>query len=117
MVIKGWAVPCYPLLFGVVGIMAYLALGELSSPLLVQYVKQRPWIAWVVDLISRSTLEIYVIHQVLIGTCPGLAEIRFPLNIVVLVLVSACAATMLRYLTNPLRRWVDDVTRPAPGVA
>ncbi|MFM7290940.1 MAG: hypothetical protein ACKO6B_06890, partial [Planctomycetia bacterium] len=71
---------------------------------------------WGVDLVASHTLEIYLVHQSLIGAVPALATIPFPFNIVVLVLASVAAAMLLRRVTEPLRKWVDDVTtsgRPA----
>ena len=113
MVVSGVGTQLYPLLFMLVGAVSYVSIGVLSDPVIMQPLRRGRWLAWVVDLVAGLTLEIYVLHQMLISTFPGLATIAFPLNIVLLVLISVAAATLLRLVTEPLRRWVDGLTRSA----
>ena len=116
MIVQGIAAGFYPVLFVLVGTVSYLAIRVLSDPAIVQPLRRVRWLAWIVDLVAGCTLEIYVLHQTLISTFPGLATIQFPLNIILLVLISVAAAALLRMVTDPLRRWVDEVTRPAVTV-
>jgi peptidoglycan/LPS O-acetylase OafA/YrhL len=53
----------------------------------------------------------------LISTFPGLATLQFPLNIILLVLICVAAAIVLRVITEPLRKWVDELTRPSAMTA
>jgi peptidoglycan/LPS O-acetylase OafA/YrhL len=117
MVISGVGAQFYPLLFVLVAAVSCLALRVLSDPVIIQPLKRVGWVAWMVDLIAGLTLEIYVLHQTLISTYGDLAAIPFPLNIVVLVLISVGVAALLRMVTEPLRRWVDGVTRPTAMAA
>ena len=110
MVVSGVGTKLYPLLFVLVGAVSYLMLGVLSDPVVMQSLKRVRWLAWAVDLVAGLTLEIYVLHQMLISTFPDLATIAFPLTIVLLVLISVTAAALLRLVTEPLRRWVDERT-------
>ena len=116
MVIEGVGAQFYPVLFVLVGAISYLALGVLSDPRLIQPLKRVRGIGWMIDLVAGLTLEIYILHQTLISTLKGLAAIEFPINIVLLVVISIAAAVLLRMLTNPLRRWVDATARPAAKV-
>lgn len=113
MIVEGKGAEFYPVLFVLAGGVSYLAIGVLGNPLVIQWCKRTPWLAWVIDGVAGLTLEIYVIHQTLIGTFAGLAAIPFPLNIVLLVVITLAAAVLLRMITQPLRRWVDELTRPA----
>lgn len=117
MVVRGLGAEFYPVLFVLVGAVSYLALGVLSDPVVIQPLRRVRWLAWVVDLVAGLTLEIYVVHQALISTFTGLATIQFPLNIVLLVLISVAVAALLRMVTDPLRRWVDERTLPSATVA
>jgi peptidoglycan/LPS O-acetylase OafA/YrhL len=117
MVVRGVGAEFYPVLFVLVGAVSYLALGVLSDPAVIQPLRRVGWLAWVVDLVAGLTLEIYVVHQALISTFAGLATIPFPLNIVLLVLISVALAALLRMVTDPLRRWVDAMTQPAATAA
>jgi len=116
MVVQGIGAGFYPVLFVLVGVVSYLLLGVLSDQAIVRPIRRVLWLAWVVDLVAGLTLEIYVLHQTLISTFPWLATIQFPLNIILLVLISVAAAALLRMVTDPLRRWVDEWTRPAVTV-
>ena len=111
MIVQGIAAGFYPVLFVLVGTLSYLAIRVLSDPAIVQPLRRVRWLAWIVDLVAGCTLEIYVLHQTLISTFPGLATIQFPFNIILLVLVSVAAAAILRMVTDPLRQWVDEQTR------
>ena len=113
MVIKGVGAEFYPLLFVLVAAMSCLALGVLSDPAVIQPLKRIPWLGSSIDLVASLTLEIYVVHQVVISTFGGLAGIPFPINIALLVLISVAGAALLQRLTAPLRRWVDAITGPA----
>jgi hypothetical protein len=117
MIVQGIGAGFYPVLFVLVGAASYLVIGVLSDPVIMQPLRRVPWLAWGVDLVAGLTLEIYVLHQTLISTFPGLSTIQFPLNIILLVLISVAAASLLRLVTDPLRRWVDGVTGPAAVVA
>jgi len=113
MVVKGVGAEFYPLLFVLVAAVSCLALGVLSDPLVIQPLKRSPWLGWGIDLVASLTLEIYVVHQVVISTFGGLAGIPFPINIALLLLISIAGAALLQRLTAPLRRWVDAITGPA----
>ena len=117
MVVSGVGTKLYPLLFVLVGVVSYLVLGVLSDPVVMQPLRRVRWLAWAVDLVAGLTLEIYVLHQMLISTFPDLATIAFPLNIVLLVLISVAAAALLRLVTEPLRKWVDGLTLSAATAA
>jgi len=117
MVVQGIAAGFYPVLFVLVGTVSYLAIRVLSDPAIIQPLRRVRWLAWGIDLVAGLTLEIYVLHQTLIGTFPGFATIQFPLNIILLVLISVAAGALLRMVTDPLRRWVDELTRPAVTVS
>lgn len=117
MIVQGIGAGFYPVLFVLVGTVSYLAIGVLSDPVIMQPLRRVPWLAWGVDLVAGLTLEIYVLHQTLISTLPGLSTIQFPLNIILLVLISVAAASLLRLVTDPLRRRVDGLTGPAAAVA
>jgi peptidoglycan/LPS O-acetylase OafA/YrhL len=113
MVAQGIAAGSYPMLFLLVAAVSYLAIRVLSAPAIIQPLRRVQWLTWIVDLVAGLTLEIYVLHQTLISTFPGLTTIQFPFNIVLLVLISVAAAAILRMVTDPLRLWVDERTRPA----
>jgi peptidoglycan/LPS O-acetylase OafA/YrhL len=116
MVVRGIGAGLFPVLFVLVAAVSYLAIGVLSDPVVMQPLRRVRWLAWAVDLVAGLTLEIYVLHQTLISTFPGLAAIQFPFNIILIVLISVAAAALLRLVTDPLRRWVDRATRSAtPG--
>jgi peptidoglycan/LPS O-acetylase OafA/YrhL len=117
MIAQGIAAGFYPVLFLLVAAVSYLAVRVLSDPAIIHPLRRVRWLAWIVDLVAGLTLEIYVLHQTLIGIFPGLATIQFPFNIVLLVLISVASAAILRMVTDPLRRWVDERTRPAPTTA
>ena len=117
MVAQGIAAGFYPVLFLLVAAVSYLALRVLSDPAIIEPLRRVRWLAWTVDLVAGLTLEIYVLHQTLISTLPGLATIQFPFNVILLVLVSVAAAAILRMVTDPLRRWVDEQTRPSATTA
>jgi len=117
MVVSGVGGQFYPVLFLLVGGVSCLAIGVLSDPVIIQPLRRVRWLARGIDLVAGLTLEIYVLHQTLIGTFPGLATIQFPLNIILLVLISVAAATLLRLVTEPLRKWVDGLTRSAVRAA
>ncbi len=117
MIVPGIGAGFYAVLFVLVAAVSFLAIGVLSDPVIIQPLRRVPWLAWGVDLVAGLTLEIYVLHQTLIGTFPGLATIQFPLNIILLVLISVAAASLLRLVTDPLRKWVDGVTGPAATAA
>jgi peptidoglycan/LPS O-acetylase OafA/YrhL len=104
-------------LFVLVGTVSYLAIRVLSDPVIIQPFRRVRWLAWGVDLVAGLTLEIYVLHQTLISTFPGLATLQFPLNIILLVLICVAAAIVLRVITEPLRKWVDELTRPSAMTA
>jgi len=116
MVVNGIGGQLYPLLFVLVAAVSYLALGVLSDPLVIRPLKHVPWLGWSIDLVAGLTLEIYLLHQTLIGSFAGLARIAFPINIAVLVLISIAGAALLQMLAAPLRRWVDARTSPAATV-
>jgi peptidoglycan/LPS O-acetylase OafA/YrhL len=113
MVVTGVGASLYPLLFVLVAAVSYLALGVLSDPLVIEPLKRIPLLGSSIDLVASHTLEIYVIHEVLVGTFGGLAGIPFPINIALLVLITIAGAALLQRLTSPLRRWVDAITGPA----
>ena len=117
MIVQGFGAGFYPVLFVLVAAVSYLAIGVLSDPVIMQPLRRVPWLAWGVDLVAGLTLEIYVLHQTLMSTFPGLVTIQFPLNIILLVLISVAAASLLRMVTDPLRKWVDGVTGPASAAA
>ena len=117
MVVKGWGAAFYPVLFVLVGSVSLLAIRVFGDPHVIRRLKSIPWLAWIIDLVSGLTLEIYVVHQLLISTFAGLARVPFPVNIILLVLISVAGAAVLRTVTGPLRRWVDKVTQPATTTA
>jgi peptidoglycan/LPS O-acetylase OafA/YrhL len=117
MVVQGIGAGFYPVLFVLVGTVSYLAIRVLSDPVIIQPFRRVRWLAWGVDLVAGLTLEIYVLHQTLISTFPGLATLQFPLNIILLVLICVAAAIVLRVITEPLRKWVDELTRPSAMTA
>jgi peptidoglycan/LPS O-acetylase OafA/YrhL len=113
MVAKGVGAGYYPLLFVIVGCVSWLSIGVLGDPRIIEPLRRVEWIGWIIDLVAGLTLEVYVVHQTLIGAFPALASIQFPLNIVLLLLISVAVAALLRMITAPLQAWVDRMTRPA----
>lgn len=107
MVVHGVGGQFVPALFLIVGVVSFLAVGVLTDPRAIRPLRGLPAIGRGVDLVAGLTLEIYVLHQTLIGVFPALHRLPFPVNIAVLAGITLVAAMLLQAITAPLRRRLD----------
>lgn len=103
MVVRGMAAVAYPLLHIIVLAICLLALKTLCSPTLVNTVFNWAILGRFLRASGSLSLEIYLIHAVLLHIA-FFPSIIFPLNIIVFAIVTFLLANVLARLTKTIRR-------------
>ncbi len=99
MVVHGWGSKLFFLLHGCVLIICIGGLIVTTHPPLVQFLRKCNPVWITISFISAITLETYLVHEPL-SHYSKLAEIQFPINILILLAITLIISVLLHVLTT-----------------
>jgi len=107
MVVQGRFAAC----FAVLHLLVFFACGglliSLTSQRLSAFYRAFPMLKHAINFVAALTLEIYLVHHRLLEY-PWIARIKFPLNLLVLVMLALPIAYVLALLCKPIQRLLSE---------